>query len=273
MVAFSDFRGGEITHGNNNKNNGITFRETEAICNSECAVKIVEIQPDNVCGYTLKVKLQNKSDCKSYMFVIEDASVNGVQCSDFLFAKELCAGEISDEKIIFSDNSFKDNGISDYTDVELAFRVYNNNDWTEKSIAEETVRIYPYGEDKAVKFVRIPQASDNVIIDNEYVTVVVTSCDKSSSTMDMFFMNKTNKNLEFRLYDIPVNGHKYTEYPFYVKYIFAGKCGFATLPLMDAESDNSVIDGVCKKEFNIQVYDNDNCLEKSLINKNLVLDI
>ena len=41
------------------------FEEVVAIDNAECAVKITEIDPDNMWGYTLKAQLENKSTEKN----------------------------------------------------------------------------------------------------------------------------------------------------------------------------------------------------------------
>lgn len=46
---------------NDNTENQIVFEEVVAIDNAECAVKITEIDPDNMWGYTLKAQLENKS--------------------------------------------------------------------------------------------------------------------------------------------------------------------------------------------------------------------
>ena len=56
---------------NDNTANQIVFEEVVAIDNAECAVKITEIDPDNMWGYTLKAQLENKSTEKTYMFSVE----------------------------------------------------------------------------------------------------------------------------------------------------------------------------------------------------------
>lgn len=49
-------------------------------------------------GYTLKAQLENKSTEKTYMFSVESASINGVQC-DPMFASEVAAGKKANEEI------------------------------------------------------------------------------------------------------------------------------------------------------------------------------
>ncbi len=133
----------------------ISFEQLVVADNEECAISITSIEPDNMWGYTLKVLLENKSADKIYMFSVESASVNGVQ-SDPFFASEVASGKKANEDISFADSTLNENGIKEYTDIELTFRVYDTDDWTADEVAYETVHVYPYGEDKATAFVREP---------------------------------------------------------------------------------------------------------------------
>lgn len=92
---------------NDNTENQIVFEEVVAIDNAECAVKITEIDPDNMWGYTLKAQLENKSTEKTYMFSVESASINGVQC-DPMFASEVAAGKKANEEINFSTDTLEE---------------------------------------------------------------------------------------------------------------------------------------------------------------------
>lgn len=103
---------------NDNTENQIVFEEVVAIDNAECAVKITEIDPDNMWGYTLKAQLENKSTEKTYMFSVESASINGVQC-DPMFASEVAAGKKANEEINFSTDTLEENGIVEYTDIAI----------------------------------------------------------------------------------------------------------------------------------------------------------
>lgn len=105
---------------NDNTENQIVFEEVVAIDNAECAVKITEIDPDNMWGYTLKAQLENKSTEKTYMFSVESASINGVQC-DPMFASEVAAGKKANEEINFSTDTLEENGIVESLRGESAF--------------------------------------------------------------------------------------------------------------------------------------------------------
>ena len=258
----------------NNKNENkdeITFSGIVAVDNTECIIKITEIDPDNLWGYTLKVQLENKSADKTYMFSVESAAINGVQCDPF-FATEIAAGKKSNKEINFTNSELEENGIKDYTDIELTFRVYDSNDWMADDVAKKTIHVYPFGEDKAVKYVRTPQATDNIIVDNEYVTVVVTGYEDDpiwGYTAKLFLLNKTDKNVMFSVDEASVNG--YMTNPFFAKSVSAGKCAFSSMSWSDTDLEENGITVIEEIEFNIRAYDEDNWLDDDLANKTVTL--
>lgn len=56
---------------NDNTENQIVFEEVVAIDNAECAVKITEIDPDNMWGYTPGLTAENKSTENLYVLCRE----------------------------------------------------------------------------------------------------------------------------------------------------------------------------------------------------------
>lgn len=267
---------GNTNNGQNNneddKKNEISFTEIVAVDNDECTIKITDIDPDNLWGYTLKVQLENKSTEKNYMYSVESASINGVQCDPF-FATEVAAGKKSNNEISFSDSNLEDNGIGDYTDIELTFRVYDSNDWMADEVARETVHVYPYGEDKATIFVREAQANDNVIIDNDYVTVIVTGYKDDAIwgyTVNLFLLNKTDKDVMFSVDEASVNG--YMADPFYATEVAAGKCAFSSMSWSDTTLEDNNITAVEEIEFKFRAYDSDNWFGDDFANEIITLN-
>lgn len=261
---------GQTSNKDNNKNE-ISFTEIVAVDNDECTIKITGIDPDNLWGYTLKVQLENKSTEKTYMYSVESASINGVQCDPF-FATEVAAGKKSNNEISFSDSDLEDNGVGDYTDIELTFRVYDSDDWMADEIARETVHVYPYGEDKATIFVRETQASDNVIIDNDYVTVIVTGYEDDAIwgyTVNLFLLNKTDKDVMFSVDEASVNG--YMADPFYATEVVAGKCAFSSMSWSDTTLEDNNITAVEEIEFKFRAYDSDNWFGDDFANETITL--
>lgn len=261
---------GQTSNKDDNKNE-ISFTEIVAVDNDECTIKITGIDPDNLWGYTLKVQLENKSTEKTYMYSVESASINGVQCDPF-FATEVAAGKKSNNEISFSDSDLEDNGVGNYTDIELTFRVYDSNDWMADEVARETVHVYPYGEDKATIFVRETQASDNVIIDNDYVTVIVTGYEDDAIwgyTVNLFLLNKTDKDVMFSVDEASVNG--YMADPFYATEVVAGKCAFSSMSWSDTTLEDNNITAVEEIEFKFRAYDSDNWFGDDFANETITL--
>ena len=219
----------------------VVFSELVVVDNAECVIKITEIDPDNMWGYKLKVQLENKSADKTYMFAVEDAAINGVQC-DPLFAAEVTAGKKANKDITFTTTNFEENGIKNFTDIELNFRVYDSDDWGAEDVVKKNVHVYPYGEDKASKFVRASQASDKIILDNEYVTVIATG---------------------FEMDDMAD--------PFFSKEVSADKCAFGNMTWSNSEFEENGIADVEKIEFNLRIYDNDDWLGDDLVNMAVTL--
>ncbi|MBO4989108.1 MAG: hypothetical protein J6D37_02130 [Clostridia bacterium] len=254
-----------------NEKNEITFNGLVAVDNAECTIKVTEIDPDNIWGYTLKIQLENKSANKTYMFSVQNAAINGVQCNP-LFASEVAAGKKSNDEIHFTKRELEENGIKDYTDIELTFRVYDSNDWLADDVAKETVHIYPYGEDKATNFVRTPQPTDNVIVDNEYVTVIVTGYkddDIWGYTVKLFLLNKTDKTVMFSVNNASVNG--YMADPLFAKSVSSKKCAFTSMSWSDKTLKDNGITSVNEIEFNLRVYDIGDWLGDDFVNQSVTL--
>ncbi len=263
------------TEGKDNESsleNVMTFTETVAVDNDECSIKVTGIDTDSIWGYTLKVLLENKSADRSYMFTVDKASINGVECTA-LFASTVAAGKKSNDTVTFSDDKLKENKISDYTDIELTFRVYDSEDFLSDDVAKETVHIYPYGEDKAVKFVRDAQPTDNVIVDNEYVTAIVTGYEEDAILgygVSLFLVNKTDKNLMFTTENTSVNG--FMADPFFATSVSAGKCAFNSITWFTSTFEENGITDVETIEFDLRAYDLDDLLAKDIVNEAVTLN-
>ncbi len=254
----------------NDENNEISFTGVVAVDNDECTIKITEIDPDNMWGYTLKAELENKSVDKTYMFSVDSASINGVQCDPF-FATEVASGKKANESISFTLDDFEE--IGDFTDIELTFCVYDSNDWDAEYVAKETLHIYPYGEDKAVQFVRSPGASDNVIVDNEYVTVIVTGYEEDEIcgyTVKLFLLNKSDKNIMISAEEVSVNG--YMADPFYAEYVAAGKCAFGSMAWLDSTLEENGITDIEEIEFKLLAYNYNDWASDHLANETITLN-
>lgn len=248
-----------------------TFSEIVAIDNEYCSIKLTELDPDNIWGYTVKAELENKSADKNYMFSIENAAINGVSANP-LFATEVAPSKKALKEINFADHTLKENGIGDCTDIEITFRVYVNDDWAADPVAKETVHIYPYGEEQATHFVRNSQPSDTVLVDNDQVSVIVTGYDPEGTfgyTVNLYFVNKTDKNIMFSVDDAAINGFMID--PFYANSVPAGKSAFSSMHWSDRSLEESKISDVEQIEFTLTASDEDDWLAEDLVNQAITL--
>ena len=230
----------------------ITFDQMTAIDNDMCSFVITEIDPDSTWGYTLKVTLENKSPDRNIMFSVDNASINGVN-DDPLFAKSVAAGKKATGEINFSNSYLRENGILPVTDIELILRVHDDDDWSVSDYANTTVHVYPYGEDKAVQFVREPQPTDIVIVDNDYVTAIITGIDKDGFwgyTLNLYLVNKTDAGAMFSVENASVNG--FMADPFFASSVTANKCKFASISWSDSALEESGIKDVEEIEFTFE---------------------
>lgn len=248
----------------------VPFEEITVVDNAQCAIKITAIDPDNIWGYTLKAYFENKSADKTYMFSVTGAAVNGVE-SDPFFATEVAAGKKAIEEISFSDD-LSSHGIGAFTDIEISFRVYDSDDWFADAAAEETVHVYPYGEQNATVFVREAQATDTVVADNDNVSVIVTGYDEDEFwgyTVYLYLVNKTDTELMYSVDNVSING--FMADPFWAASVGAGKAAFTTISWFDSDLEEKGITTVEEIEMNFRIYESENWFADDIFNEVITL--
>lgn len=232
------------------------FEEIIVVDNDECTIKITGIDPDDFWGYTLKVYLENKSADKTYMFTERGASVDGVETNP-VFATEVAPGKKANKEISFSDDVLEEVGIK-FTDIEITFCVYDYNDWLADPVALETINVYPYGIENAVNYVREVQDTDIVLVDNEYVTAIVTGFDPDrilGYTVNLYLVNKTDTHVMFTVDEESVNGYMLN--PFWSTSVLPGKCKFSSMSWSDSLLEENGITDIEEIEFIFKAYDKD----------------
>ncbi|MBR5272203.1 MAG: hypothetical protein IKU25_02240 [Clostridia bacterium] len=255
----------------NNQGNEVAFENVLVADTDDCRIEIVGSEQDVLWGYTLKVKLENKSD-KNYTFAVDDAVINGVQC-DTIFAKDVAAGKKANDSIVFSDDDLEQNEIGQYTDIELTFRVYDSEDWTADDVLVKTVHVYPLGKEEAMMFDRGILPTDDVLVDNDYVTVLVTGYDESDFWgygVKLFVINKTDTEVMFSADDVSVNGIMVD--PYFATTVLPGKCRFSTMSWFDTDFEENEITEVEEIEFTLRAYDNEDWGASDFANVKITLN-
>lgn len=251
----------------------ITFEEISVVDNEECTIAITGIDEDNLWGYTLNAFLENKSSDKTYMFSVTTASINGVKI-DPLFANEVAAGKKANEEITFTTNTLEKNGITQFTDIALSFKVYDSNDWMADPVYQDTVHVYPYGEDKAEFFIREPQSTDTIIADNDYASVIVTGYEEDDIwgyTVNLYILNKTpDHKIMFSVDDAAVNGYMLD--PFFSTELEAETCSFTGMSFSDTDLEENGITAIEEITFTLRSYDSENFGSDDFINESVTLN-
>ena len=256
----------------------VPFEETAVMDNDICSITITDLQPNGSGTFSLFTQFTNKSS-GAYDFFVR-AAVNNVQCStwfrstEFTNVLKLAAGEEAEPEVDLSDYMLSENGIGDYTDIELTFSVCEEGNWME-TVYEETLHLYPYGEDKAVTYMREGQPSDNVIIDNDYVTITVTgydAVDTSNYNINLFLDNKTDDKINLYVGKVTLNG---TEASAFMgdgtgAILYPGKCTYSVIGLFGTALEEAGSDNVEEIQFQLMAYANS--FDNEIINETITLN-
>ena len=154
----------------------------------------------------LNLTLENKSTDKRYGFRAEECFVNGIQVGGIMF-EFLDAGKKLKLKLPID---YLEEYIDiDITDLEIEFHIYEMDGNAAGNVVDtETVHIYPYGEENATKYVYEPKDTDQVLLDNEYCTIICIGAGDRYGTdyaLKLYFVNKTDKDMAFDIDDVYVN--------------------------------------------------------------------
>lgn len=244
------------------------FEEQTIVDNEYCTMILQSIDESGMWGYSWKVYLENKTD-KNLMFGIDDCSVNGVMVDPF-WAESVAAGKKSNETISWSSSLFEENGISadNVTQVSFNLRVYDSDDWSADDFVDDTFTVYPMGEENATTVERTSQDSDIVLFDNDDCTMVVTGFDPDSVfgySVNVYLVNKTDKNLMFSVGDASINGFMCA--PFWATSVAAGKTKSTSIDWSDSTLAENGIESVEEIELPIRVYDEDSWSGDDVVNE------
>ena len=208
----------------------LVFESQTLIDNDECSVVITDIDESDIWGYfTLTAELENKSSDVTYMFAVYSAAVNGLE-SDPYFAATVAPGKKSIESIEFDADTLEEYGVDLISDIELSIHVYDEDDWSGNYVADETVHIYPYGEENAQTYERESADSDLILVDNDDVTAIMTGYEVDDTwgyMVNVYLINKTDAEVMFSVDDASVNGYMCD--PYWAVSLTGGLAAYSTI--------------------------------------------
>ena len=187
----------------------ITFEGQTVMDNDEMSIEITGIETSSLWGtFTLDFELENKSDSATYTASSIYVAVNGLMNSDAYLVTEVTAGNKALDSMEIYTSTLSDYGIDQITDILMAISVYDSDTW--ETVAEETVHVYPYGEENASVYERASQDSDEVVIDDDSMTLTIIGYEPEGDygyTVNAYVVNKTDASVMFSLEDASVNGY------------------------------------------------------------------
>lgn len=255
------------------KTDNLRFTKTTVTDDPNCAIIIKSIDPNGARGYTLNAHLENKSIDKTYTFAVDDAYVNGVHC-DPIFTDKVDAGQETDVNISFPTDALEEYDLGTVTDMELFISVYDANDIKAEPIFKDSIHIYPYGEQNAAVFKREAEPEDQILLDNKYVTVILTDYDEDEAwgyAAELYLLNKSNRHLLLSANDVYVNNCACE--PYFAKTLRAGKSAFAKMTWAKSEFEefDLNINDVNKIEFKLKINDYNDPTSTAFVNENISL--
>lgn len=84
-------------------------------------------EDESLFGPSIVVYIENNSD-KDITVQTRDVSINGFMV-DAMFSSDVIVGKRAVDTITFMETELEDNGITEITDVELSFHIFDYNDW------------------------------------------------------------------------------------------------------------------------------------------------
>ena len=133
--------------------------------------------------------------------------------------------------------------------------------------------MYPYGEDKAVKYEREPESTDTVVVDNDTAKVVILGTEYDDIwgyTVKVYMENKTDRTLMFTTEETSVNG--YMADPYYAMELAPGTCTFDGISWSDSTLEENKIEEVESIEMIIRAYDSNNWTGDDLVSEKVTYE-
>ena len=237
----------------------ITLKNEVVLDNELFSITAKSIDEDSEYGYLVNLLIENKSPDKTYTFGIQKGQVNGVEVDPYtiIFINPGKKANIT----VFIEN-LKEYGIEEYTDIELIVNVTEGKyTYDEPYTMSESIHIYPYGKENAGKFVYEEKAGDQVLVDNEYVTVIYTGDNKENElgySINLYIVNKTDKDITVSGDDMSING--YMVGADFFKDVSAGKVSLSNIQwygniFKENDMDESKINDI---EFSLDIYPPEN---------------
>lgn len=246
------------------------FEEIILLDNEYCSVILKNIDEGGLWGYTWTVYLENKTDL-NLMFSMDSVSVNGYD-SDPYWGALVNAGMKSNEEISWTED-FEALGIDAITQVSFRLSVNDSDDWFADPLVEETLTVYPLGEDVVGElFTREAAATDITILDDENCSIILTEVDENAEwgyNWTLYIENKTDQNITVSMDNVSINDLICD--PYWGQTVSAGSKTFSNVEWYQDTLDEYGIESVTAVEFDLYVYDADDWMAEEMYDDTLCI--
>lgn len=206
----------------------------------------------------LTMNVENKTDTKIVMTSLED-SLNGLQVSSGMY-QEITAGKssiVSDEwysaEVQYVDQS-------EITDIALGLWIFTADDSDDsgesENLLEQTVHIYPYGEDQAAVYDRELQDTDTELYSDGDITVYslgLSEDDLWGQIHEVYIVNNSDKNIYVSAEDVSINDKMLD--PYWACTVEAGNRAYSKMFWDETSFEENSIESVEKLEFTLEITD------------------
>lgn len=197
--------------------------------------------------------ITNSNAKRGYEVSVTRAAVDGIELYS-TFSEDVDAEDECDEPIEFDLSDVIDyTEMTDFTVIELAVAIEDDD---MELVYEDTIRIYPYGEDKSAKYERAAQSSDIVITDDEKFKISVTEFEYVEGwgySIHMFVENHMDETIVLEGEDFKLND---ADADTWYDDIVGGNCvNFSRLEWSQSDLDDAEVEEVEKIAFNLNIYD------------------
>ena len=124
-------------------------------------------------------------------------------------------------------SSLDEAGITDVTDIELEWVVYDSQDWSADFLLEEKFHYYPLGEDAVQPFVREAKDTDQVLVDNDVCTIIAVKSEMDELwgyQIHLYIINKSDHGLTVGIDEAAINGEPCD--PYWATMIYQDRAAF-----------------------------------------------
>lgn len=182
------------------------FDPVVLVDNEDICLTVTDYTPgmDNDC---LSLEFQNKTD-KKLQVSFKNTSINGLMFP-VAFSAFAAPKETITDTCFLSWEELQVTGIPSVSQFEFTVCVLDADNYAEDPLLEDTFCVYPYGEDKAVDFVRESTQNEITVVDNDSCTIIIMKTypgENDDYKLTLYLQNKTDLTLSFTAEDAKLNG-------------------------------------------------------------------